>query len=259
MGPLALLQLVALLCLCRLPAQADSSPAALDSEQAAVAAYRADDLETARTLWLEALDSGADTLAAAERGRLCYNLGKVASRRGDSLEAVGWYTAALRLRPRDEDSWANLELERLNAGLGAADRGDLAATVERLLSSLTEPESSWLALFGLLPLALCLGFEALRGGRRWRWLSLFALGLALLCGLPWARHRLAAGSDPVLVLAEDRVPLRSEPRKDAERIGELAAGAIVDRRDALPEWTEVEFEGHRRGWLRGSAVFALRR
>lgn len=229
------------------------------SDQAAVAAYRADDLESARTLWLDALQAGADELPDAERARLCYNLGNVAGRREQQLEAVAWYTAALRLRPRDDDTWANLELARLEAGLEAADRGDLAATVERLLASLTDSESAWLALFGLVPLALALGYEALRGGRLGRWLALGALVLALSCALPWLRHRIESQREPVMVLAPDRVQVRSEPRSDAQRIEELSAGQVVARLDQLPGWVEVELDGRRRGWLRDSAVFDLGR
>jgi len=261
MGPYNLFAriLACVLCLFCLPAGASQQAHEGGGDQAAIEAYRADDLETARALWLDLLKQGRASLPAAERARLCYDLGKVASRQARGLEAVGWYTAALRLRPRDGDTWSNLELARLEAGLEAADRGDLAATLERLLGAVTAPESSWLALLGLLPLALALGLEALRGGRPWRWLSLAALALAILCALPWARHRLEEGRDPVLILAKDRVSLYAEPRLDAERIGELPAGAITDRLDALPDWAEVEFEGRRRGWMRSSSVFTLRR
>ena len=232
----------------------DKSP-----DAAAIEAYRANDLETARSLWLELLEQDPPAVVGRERARIAYNLGNLASRDGDELQAVGWYSAALRERPRDDDTWANLKLARLNAGLEAADRGDLRATVQHLILSLTLTESSWLALFGLLPLALCLGFEAFRGGRRWRWASAAAFCHALLLVVPyWARSQ-EARSDPMLVTKTEGLALRSEPRPDANRILELEVGDEVERIDEILEWTSVRALGGRRGWVKTEGVFALRR
>ncbi len=228
-------------------------------DSSAVAAYRDGDLETARHLWLEALEETEPALSDAERGRLCYNLGNLAAREEAHLEAVAWYTASLRLRPRDPDTWANLELARQRAELDPADRGDLAATVERLLGSWTPAEASWLALLGLLPLTVCLLLEALRGGRRWRWLALLAAGLTLICAGPWLRHALGAGDAPQMVLATDGAGVHAEPRADAERIAELDAAEVVLRTDGLPEWIEVQLDDDRRGWMRSEGLFPLSR
>lgn len=233
-------------------------PQELGTDQAAIAAYRAGDLETARSLWLETLSNEAD-LVASERARIAYNLGNSYLRENKALAAVGWFTASLRLRPRDADTWANLELARLAAGLEAADRGDLGATVNRLLSSLTNSESSWLALLALLPLAGALALEALRGTRASRWLSIVALLFAALALLPWCHHRLEAGRDPILIVSEEPISIRAEPRSDADRVAELKAGEIVQRVDELSGWTEVELSGRRRGWLRSEATFQLNR
>ncbi|MFT7670688.1 MAG: tetratricopeptide (TPR) repeat protein, partial [Planctomycetota bacterium] len=226
--------------------------------QEAVMAYRSGDLETARTLWSEELSLSTE-LSSDERARLCYNIGNVCLRQDQALEAVGWYTAALRLRPRDIDTRSNLEMARLEAGLEAADRGDLGATVDRLLASWTTAESSWIALFGLLPLAIVLGFEALRGGRGARFAGMAALLVAVVSALPWAYNQLESGRDPVMVIAKKTVSIRSEPRQDADRVEELLVGEVVLRVDVMSDWTAVELSGRRRGWLPSAEAFALRR
>jgi len=228
-------------------------------DRAAVAAYRDGDLETARHLWLETLEASEPALSDSERGRLCYNLGNLAAREEAHLEAVAWYTASLRLRPRDPDTWANLELARQRAELDPADRGDLAATVERLLRSWTRAEASWLALLGLLPLTVCFLFEALRGGRRWRWLVPLAAGLALVLAGPWLRHALSVGDEPQMVLRPEGAGVYAEPRGDAERIAELDAAEVVLRTDGLPGWIEVRLEDDRRGWMKSEGLFRLSR
>jgi len=227
-------------------------------DRAAVDAYRAGDLATAAATWRELLER-EEPLPAAERARLCYDLGNCALREERPLEAVGWFTASLRLRPRDADTWANLELARLEAGLPAADQGDLRATWNRLLSALTPAESSWLALLSLLPLAAALAFEALRGGRAARWLSLVGAGVALIGALPWLSQRIDPRFDPVIVIAEEAVALRAEPRPDAERLLDAQPGDVLERADALPRWTAVELDGERTGWLPREATFGLNR
>ncbi len=110
-----------------------AAPLGIDAE--AVAAYRAGDLDTARSLWLELLEAEPRVVRGAERGRVLFNLGNLALRAQADLEAVGWYTASLRLRPRDADTWANLEFARLGTGLEPADRGDLKDTLARLFGA----------------------------------------------------------------------------------------------------------------------------
>lgn len=224
---------------------------------AANVSYRSGDLESARTLWLEALE--AEEASAPERGRYCYNLGNSYLRDGRALEAVAWYTASLRLRPRDSDTWANLELARMEAGLEAADRGDLRATSQRLLSSLTPVESSWFAWLGLLPLALSLAFEATRGSAASKWLVAGSLCLAVLCAFPWLNHRLESKADPVLVISREAIAVRSEPRSDAVRVDELAPGSIHRRVDEIPGWIAIEVEGRSRAWMPSAASFSLNR
>src|SRR6185436_3640855 len=91
-------------------------------DQAAIDAYRRGNYDSAKSLWISALESAP--LPSAERARILYDLGNAAFRSDAPLEAVGWYTASLRLRPRDADTWTNLEHARRTAKLDPADRGD---------------------------------------------------------------------------------------------------------------------------------------
>ncbi|MFT7486350.1 MAG: hypothetical protein ACI9F9_002205 [Candidatus Paceibacteria bacterium] len=250
--------LVLLVLLCGGIARAQESEAA-DRDALATNAYRTGDLDTARVLWEEVLAECVDNEDPATRARLCYNLGNIALRENRALEGVAWFSASLRLRPRDEDTWSNLELARLNAGLEAADRGDLKATMDRLLGSWTNEESSIFALIGCLPLALAFAFEALRGGRRARWLVFGSLGIAVLCATPWIRQQWLVGGDPVMVIAKEAPRSRSEPRADAPRVQEFSSGQVLQRTDQSPGWTEVQDQDGLRGWLDSEEVFGLNR
>jgi len=224
---------------------------------AAIEAYRAADYETAGDLWLSELELGHVT--GPERGRLLYNLGNVAFRDDRVREAVGWYTAALRYRPRDRDTWTNLEYARSEAGLEPADRGDLAATVERLLSAMTLAESEWAVFLALAAWAILLAGEALRGGRVWRraaWAGLALVGLSLA---PWFFNLSSFGKQRVLVVNDRTTPVLSEPRAGAARVAKAEGGAQIERIDELPDWVKVRAEDGTPGWVEREAVFDLQR
>jgi tetratricopeptide (TPR) repeat protein len=199
------------------------------------------------------------TLPAAERARVLYDLGNVAYRQKKILEAVGWYSAALRLTPRDADLWWNLEHARSEAKLEPADRGDLSGTLRRLLSSFTLAESEWLVIGVLAAWSALLAIEALRGGRVWRRLAL-AGALVLAASLvPWLFNVKRASEHPLLAIQDGKLEVRSEPRADAPAIAELAAGDEAEAIDALPEWTKVELASGVQGWARKNGLFALDR
>lgn len=224
----------------------------------AIAMYRAGDMGAARALWTKSL-AAEPRLEGDERARILHNLGNLAFREGQVLESVGWYTSSLRLRPRDADTWANLEHARREAKLEPADRGDLRATLRRLLGAFTREESRLLALGGLLAWAATLAFEALRGGRAGRWLALGGAAFALLCASPWL-HALAAHVDrPALVVEEGKALVRSEPRVDAAVVAEAPAGSEVEEIDALPGWTKIRAADGAEGWVVADSTFALAR
>jgi tetratricopeptide (TPR) repeat protein len=204
-------------------------------------------------------DAAREELSPADRARTLYNLGNVAYRQKRVLESVGWYTAALRLSPRDPDIWWNLEHARSEAKLEPADRGDLSATLRRLVSSLTLSESERLVLAALAAWAVVLGVEALRGGRTWRRLSLAGALCVLLSLAPWIFNLSRAAHHPVLAIQEGKLEVRSEPRQAAPVIADVSAGDELERLDALPDWTKVELTNGAQGWARKSSLFVLDR
>jgi hypothetical protein len=111
----------------------------------------------------------------------------------------------------------------------------------------------------LVPLALALGFEALRGGRLAVRLALAALLLALAASIPWALSLCGAPEHPMLVVRGPSVELLSEPRAELPPIGEVAAGEEVERIDSLPGWARVSTGAGVRGWVPEGAVFDLAR
>ncbi len=232
---------------------------AFATDERAVEAYRRGDLASARTEWLEVLDDPTHAPQGFERARILYDLGNVAYREGRTLEAVGWYTASLRLRPRDADTWNNLEEARSRAKLEPADRGDLSSTLRRLVHSFTAAEARWLALSGLLVVAAALAYEALRGGRMARWLAWGAVGFAGLVTVPCVVGWLGEDDRPLIVVQADGAALRSEPRPSAATTSDLPAGEVVEHLDDLPDWTKVRTPSGVEGWVAHDALFALRR
>lgn len=225
--------------------------------QLAVDAYRAGELETARTHWTELLPD----VEGLEKARVLYDLGNVAFRAKKPLEAVGWYTAALELAPRDEDVWANLEHARREAGLDPADRGDLVATLRRAMTSFTRGESELLAAAIAVLWGALLAFEAVRGGRLARRLAWAGAAVVALGFAPFLTHLATETRDPMLVIAPKERPLalKSEPRADAATIAQGTTGALVERHDELPGWVAVQLEDGTRAWAAAADVFALRR
>lgn len=225
----------------------------------AEAAYRQQDYALATQEWQQRLQDPALARASAEHSRLAYNLGNAAYRSDQKLIAVGWYTIALQGRPRDAATWANLELARSECGLEPWDRGDLAATVGRVLGSWTPAEAGWIALGGLLGLALACAMEALRGGRAGRILLLLGLGLFLLTLSPLI---LVHGRDQrPQVMCVERAPLvlRSEPREEAASLADWAPGSTAVLLDQLPDWCKLELPSGEVGWVLKTGVFELSR
>lgn len=253
--PLRTILFSALFCLCLWsPSLANPKPQLEADNEAAIAAYRSGQYETAAGHWRKLLE---EPRPASQRAGLCYNLGNAAWRRGERMEAVGWYTAAIRLSPRHADAHANLEYARREAALDPADGGDLSATLKRLLWSVDEAESQWLVLFGLGVFGLALLGEALRGGRFWVRLSVLGFCFAALCSAPLVWQTVHTDADPMLIVAHPSVAMRAEPAEEHTPIAQLSAGVQVERVDELGQWVKVETDNGQRGWLPKEAAFDL--
>ena len=235
------------------PAVGSQGEQAVDAD--AVEAYRAGEHAVARARWDELLRT--TTSGARERGRILYNSGNAAARGGDWFDAGGYYTAALQETPRDIDLWANLEFARREAGLEPADRGDLAATLGRLLSAWTVEEARWISLGGVLLLAAALAFEAVRGGRGGRVSAWGGVAIALLASAPLARHELSDDAPKVFVVAEKGLALRSEPRSDAQVLERAEPGTSRREMYRFTVWFGVETTTGTKGWVPEGGVLVL--
>ncbi len=217
--------------------------------------WRSGDRAGALSFWTSRLEGGSD-LSTAERSRLAYNLGIAEYERGEPLRAVAWFEAALRAVPRDEGARVNLGIARAEAGLEPRGSDGFTATLGSIAASVTRPESEWLALGAALLLALAGLGEALRGGALWRRAALLALLAQPVLFAPLVRHVVLADTQPYMVIDPDGARTRSAPSADAERLGSLPPGAIVEYVDELPGWTKVKGDGEER-WVEASKLFDL--
>lgn len=232
-----------------------SAPApALQAFQQGVEAYRRGDYASAESLWRRLFERDDEAIDPAV---LRYDLGNAAFRLGRPLEAAGWYTAALRLAPRDADAWANLELARERAGLDPADRGDLVDTLRRLGTALTLAELEWTLVVLAAALLAVLLAEAFRGGLALRRVAWGLAALVLLVALLWAGRLLGRDHAPQFVVEPGGAALRSEPRADATAVGRAEAAAIVETLDGMPGWTRVRADGGLVGWVEEDALLVL--
>ena len=224
----------------------------------AVRAYRAGDLASARALFEALL---ADDLAPAARGPVLYNLGNLHYREGRFALAVAALTGAVEALPRSSDAWENLELARAKAGLDPADRGDLAATVDRVVGSARPGELEVAGWVLLALLALLAGLELFRGGPGLR-AGLAAVLLLLVLDLAWLAHASARAAAPSAVVVESS-ELFAEPNADHPLGRRAALGervAVEERlgaRGARGTWVKVSAD-EGTGWLRETAVFDWR-
>ncbi len=216
------------------------------------------DYAGARASWSAALELSKQS-SALDRAELCKNLGAVAFRQERPLEAAAWFTAAIQLKPRDIDAWSNLELARTKAGLEPADRGDLEATFERVVHSLSLAEAEWLALAAAVTLGILIVLRALVFGRAaTRWLALAAV-LGAFSVVPWSVQLFESRRDPLFVVSTAGVAVQSEPRASATKVALLSAGARAERFEELAGWVRVATDHGERGWVPAETVFALRR
>ena len=235
-----------------------------DHFQAGVLAYRAGDHGEARRIWSDLLASDPPLLPPGhgqpldfDVSRLLYNLGNASLRCGQPLEALGAYTAALRVSPRDRDLGSNLARARAAAGLPEAPAPRLSQQLCAWLAWPTPAERRWLVLFALVPLGLALLYEALAGGREAR--RALALCLLLACGAaaPLGYELLGPSPADALVVAPGGAPLYSEPRLEARQVGLAPAGEALRELDRLPGWRRIEDPSGLAAWTPADGLFRL--
>jgi hypothetical protein len=243
--------LCGLVLLCLAPALR-AQDAAADFERGAEL-YRSGEFAAADAAWRE-------TLATVEEGplraQLEYNLGNVAYRRGDALQAVAWYTASLTRRPRHAGTLANLDLARAEAGLPPRDSGGLTSALVRSVGAFDAAEAGWMGLGGVLVLLVALAYEALVGGFSGRLAAFFGAFVALVLLGPLALHALRSDAPRAMVVVEGGLVGREDPRQDGARIADVAAGAVVVVEDRYLDWRRVRSDGQVL-WVPEDGLFVL--
>ncbi|HEX5131009.1 MAG TPA: tetratricopeptide repeat protein [Candidatus Krumholzibacteria bacterium] len=238
------------------------------------AAYEAGDYDTALQ------EYGTVAAAGVVNADLFYNLGNACYEAGQLGRAVVWYERARRIRPRDGDIAANLELTRtmlrdkqLVVNEGVVRRAALAW--HRKLS-LAESVMIASALYGLL-CALAILFVLRREpavNAFLRRMSLFspgrlfglntgqdvALAMAVVCVLAGlfagssfakleARHERSRG-----VIVADEVPVYSGPSDDATLQFKVHEGTTLAVRESRGGWIRVELPGELTGWIAAATL-----
>ena len=221
-----------------------------DLDTGAQEAYRARLYSSAESHWLTALETPEAKASSEERGRVLYNLGNTAFRQERTLEAIAWYAASIKLRPRDEDTWANLEF-----ALSEAEIEDSNLGRRNLLAVMTLAESERLVLLVTLALLATLLGEAFLGGAFFRRLAgVLALGL-LVSLAPWVYGLSQQGSDRGMIVKKAGAPLRSEPRVEATLLLKLDPGREYAILDEMPDWVKLEADDCVEGWVKAKSVF----
>ncbi|MFM7203548.1 MAG: tetratricopeptide repeat protein [Myxococcota bacterium] len=210
----------------------------------AARAYQGGDYAGAVRLYQAALRGGA------VNGEVYYNLGNAWQRQGKVGEAILAYRRAQLFLPRDGDVEANLGYVR-------------ERRVDRL-----EPEGvpAWkrvLFWYEVLSLGELLGlvggvnvvFWGLLGVKRWKpelelrlpvWVSGLAVGLLLSS---WGVKRWEEEVQPVGVVLESSVSVRSGTDVKSVVLFTLSEGSEVRTRGMQGEWVQVEAGEGKRGWV----------
>lgn len=202
---------------------------------------------------------------APEDWAALYNLGNAYFRLGDVGRAVLAYERASRLRPRDRDIRANLELARLFVAASGdrAERSWLHAAGGALVRSVTARE----ALVGLAAVlwVFCAAWSwrlAVLTGRLRRvarWCMVAAAAAAVvLAPLAAAKAYEVAFANYAIVL-EPEVQALSGPGANFEPAFSLAAGMRVRVTGERGAWREVQPSPGARAWVRADQVELIQR
>ena len=199
-----------------------------------------------------------------ESADLYYNLGNAHFKVGDLGRSILNYERAARLRPRDPDIQANLQLAR----------SITADEIEPLPRFWVLSAMAWwveifprkgLALtvslaYFLGALGLCLRILSRGPGPRrvGAWTAAGAgLGLLLFGATLLAREGLLGGSDRGIVLAEE-VAVQSAPSgEDDLTLFHVHEGTKVRLEQTTDLWSEIVLEDGRVGWIRSELIEAI--
>jgi hypothetical protein len=217
--------------------------------------YQGNDFAGALAAYREVLDRGF------ESAELFYNLGNAYFKTGDLGRSILSWERALRLRPRDRDAQANLELARSLT----------ADEVEPLPRFWLLSVGSWWvnllpgrALFMLSILAYFLATGGLSARilsrepirrRLSAWVLLVGVGATVLFGGTFlAREGVLGGTEWGIVLAES-VPVRSAPSAEEDlTLFVVHEGARVRIDQKSDTWFEVVLEDGKVGWIPAAAL-----
>lgn len=227
----------------------------------AVEFWRAGEHARAGAIWkaLEidagpAREPGRDEGPVFSRAALFHALGNAEFRAERPLRAAGYYLRALEHSPRDLGLRRNLALARSAADV---DLEDDRSTLERFAGIANPSEARWLALLGLIPLAIGGLVEALCGGLIGRLTAIAGLVASLVLATPYLFDRFGPEGSRLLVTSSESVTARSEPRGDAARVGEVSPGERLTEVERWPGWVRVELSPELRAWVPDSSVFGL--
>jgi tetratricopeptide (TPR) repeat protein len=185
-------------------------------------------------------------------GPLLYNLANCYAQTGQIGQAIVNYERALRLSPGDSDSKGNLDLLRKNQGLFQ----DEVPLAHRLGSLLTFDQWTTLAalLYFLITLNNLIDLRLSSGKNMRRWvggLSLLLLILAFAGALFQYRQM-----DEAVVTGNDTRLLLS-PFPTASPVGTLQEGRIVHFLTKHGNYSQVEDETGRSGWVESNAIESI--
>lgn len=199
-----------------------------------------------------AIQSYEQALAQEPSAALHYNLGNALHAAGESGKAIAQYEKALALKPSLKEAAINLSLVRKALEMPLVEATPLS-TLGQLL-----PLNKWVILLAVAIWIAVFGYVAPmvpKKGIVWsRTLAVLATLLAIVAGLGCAHWYGQLGKG--VVLADD-TPLLASPNKDSEKVAFAEAGHYVRIERKLPDFSLVETETGKSGFVAKSGVETL--
>jgi hypothetical protein len=212
--------------------------------------YQENDFNGALTAYLAVLEAGY------ESSDLHYNLGNAYFKTGDLGRSILSWERALRVRPGDSDTRANLELARsLTADeIEPLPRFWLLSALSWWVNLLPQRVLVFLVALTYLLITggLCLFVLSRRQGkgRMGAWVSLGGVAGGVLFGVTLLARTGALGGSEWGVILEEAVPVQSAPSSEADLTLFLVHEGTKVRIDQTSEtWLEVVLEDGKVGWV----------